>query len=71
VIDDQIGDNQWILGERFSAADIYMFMLTTWLSPSLGHPSTDQLPNVKRIADAVMLRPSVQRVYADWIAAQR
>ena len=71
VINDQIGDNQWILGERFSAADLYMFMLTTWLSPSLGHTSTDELPNVKRIADAVMSRPSVQRVYADWIAAQR
>ena len=31
VIDDQISDNQWILGQQFSAADIYLFMLTTWL----------------------------------------
>ena len=31
VIDDQIGDNKWVLGERFSAVDIYLFMLTTWL----------------------------------------
>ncbi len=30
VIDDQISDNQWILGQQFSAADIYLFMLTTW-----------------------------------------
>jgi len=70
VIDDQIGDNQWVMGERFSAADIYLIMLTTWLSASKGHPSTDEFPNVKRIADAVQLRPSVQIVYRNWIAEQ-
>ena len=69
VIDDQIGDNDWMLGDRFSAADIYLFMLTTWLNASRGHPSTDEFPNVKRIAEAVMQRPSVQRVYEEWIAA--
>ena len=69
VIDDQIGENKWVLGERFSAVDIYLFMLTTWLAPSRGHPTTDEFPNVMRIAEAVMSRPSVQLVYADWIAA--
>mgnify|MGYP001819391967 CR=1 FL=1 len=68
VIDDQIGDNQWVLGDRFSAADIYLFMLTTWLNIPRGHPSTDEFPNVARIADAVMQRPSVQLVYEKWIA---
>jgi len=38
VIDDQIGDNRWVLGHQFSAVDIYLFMLTTWLRPSRGHP---------------------------------
>lgn len=70
VIDDQIGDNEWVLGERFSAVDIYLFMLTTWLLPSRDHPSTDEFPNVKRIADAAMSRPSVQLVFAEWIAEQ-
>ena len=69
VIDDQIGERRWCLGERFSAVDIYLFMLTTWLSPSLGHPTTDEFPNVRRIAEAVMPRPSVRLVYADWLAA--
>ena len=68
VIDDQIGDNEWVLGEHFSAVDIYLFMLTTWLKTSRGHPTTDQFPNVKRISDAVMSRPSIQVVYLDWIA---
>lgn len=67
VIDDQIHDNEWVLGGRFSAADIYLFMLTTWLRPSRGQPSTEEFPNVKRIADAVMNRPSVRLVYEQWI----
>ena len=69
VVDDQIGERKWCLGERFSAVDIYLFMLTTWLSPSRGHPTTDEFPNVRRIAEAVMPRPSVRLVYADWLAA--
>lgn len=67
VIDDQIGDNEWVLGDRFSAADIYLFMLTTWLRPARGHPTIDEFPNVKRIADLVVQRPSVQLVYEPWI----
>ena len=67
VIDDQIGDNEWVLGEHFSAVDIYLFMLTTWLRPSRGQPSLDEFPNVKRIAEAVLPRKSVQLVYKEWI----
>lgn len=71
VIDDQIGDKQWILGDRFSAADIYLFMLTTWINTSRGHPPVDEFPNIKRIADTVMTRSSVQLVYENWIAENR
>ena len=67
IIDGQIGDNRWVLGDQFSAADIYLFMLTTWLDPSRGHPSVKGFSNVHRIADAVALRPSVQRVYGNSI----
>jgi glutathione S-transferase len=65
IINDQIGDNKWILGDQFSAADIYLFMLTTWLEPSRGQPAVQEFPNVKRIADAVVLRPSVRLVYGN------
>ena len=68
VIDDQIGDKQWLLGDRFSLADIYLFMLTTWLRTGKGHPSLDEFPNVKRIADVVVQRPSVKLVYEPWIS---
>ena len=65
IINDQIGDNEWILGDQFSAADIYLFMLTTWLEPLRGQPAVQEFPNVKRIADAVVLRPSVRLVYGN------
>ena len=65
VIDDQIGDNKWLLGDKFSAADIYLFMLTTWLRASRGHPSVSEFPNVERIAKAVSERPSTQLVYKE------
>lgn len=70
VVDDQIADNDWMRGPAFSAADIYLFMLTTWLKPERGHPSRDEFPNVKRVTDAVMRRPSIQKVYKKWIAEQ-
>jgi len=68
VIDNQIGDNEWVLGANFSAADIYLFMLTTWLRPAVGHPDIGAFPNVKRITDVVVKRPSIQRVYEPWIS---
>ena len=68
VINDQIGDNRWMLGERFSALDIYLFMLTTWLRPSRGHPTVSEFPNVERIARSVLARDSIQLVYENWIA---
>lgn len=63
VIEDQIGGSQWVLGERFSAVDIYLYMLTTWLSAEKGHPELGEFPNVQRIARAVAERESVREVY--------
>jgi glutathione S-transferase len=70
VIDDQIGNNKWMVGDRFSAADIYLFMLTTWLKPKRGQPSIRDFPNVQRISDAVAQRSSIQLVYKEWISEQ-
>ncbi len=67
VIDDQIGNSEWVLGTRFSATDVYLFMLTTWLRSAKGHPAISEFPNAKRIADKVLRRPSVQHVYQPWI----
>lgn len=74
VVDDAIGDQDWLLGNRFSAADIYLFMLTTWLSKPLHHPPVTEFKNVNRIALKVMQRPSVRKVYeryiSDWESGQ-
>ncbi len=67
VIDNAIGHGEWMLGQKFSAVDIYLFMLTTWLSDEHGHPSIEEFPNVIRIVDAVVERPSVRKVYSSFI----
>jgi glutathione S-transferase len=68
VVDDAIGGKDWLLGKRFSAADIYLFMLTTWLSESHQHPTIDTFSNVKRVATKVMQRSSVRSIYASRIS---
>ena len=42
-------------------------MLTTWLRKTKDHPELTEFPNVKRVADKVLQRESVQKVYAEWI----
>ena len=64
VVDDAIGNQQWLLGSQFTAVDIYLFMLTTWLRDEHGHPRIQEFNNVSRIATAVMKRPSVRMVYS-------
>ena len=64
VVDNAIGEQQWLLGSQFTAVDIYLFMLTTWLRDEHGHPRVQEFSNVSRIATAVMKRPSVRMVYS-------
>ena len=64
IIDSQIGVNEWVLGYKFSAVDIYLFMLTTWLNESRGHPSVQEFPNVSRIAGRVLARQPTRLVYS-------
>ena len=63
VVDDALKGKKWLLGDQFSAADIYMYMLTTWLDETRGHPSLETFSNVARVAEAVHARPAVCRVY--------
>ena len=69
IVDEAIGQKPWLLGESFSAADIYLFMLSTWLSVEYRHPDLGQFPNVKRISDKVKQRPSVTKAYPALIGA--
>jgi glutathione S-transferase len=50
----------YLLGERFCAADISAYMLSTWQQCC---PRTyERFPSLKRLADLVAARPAMQRV---------
>ena len=68
VMDDAIGDNPWVLGDKLSAVDIYMFMISTWLREKHDHPMPSEFSNVHRICEKMIKRPSVQLVYTTYIS---
>ena len=59
IVDDALADGAWLLGERFSACDIYMLMLTTWFEPPEALYETH--PNIARCAQLTATRPAVAR----------
>ena len=58
VIANQLGAGPWLLGERFSAADLYLFMLIRWGRGMPRPPRT--LPPLGRLAERVLARPAVK-----------
>jgi glutathione S-transferase len=61
-IAQQLGDGPWLLGERFSAADLFLFMLIRW-GRGMARPPRS-LPNLDALAGRVLARPSVQAAIA-------
>lgn len=62
VISEQLGDKTWLLGDRFSAADILLFILIRW---GRGMPRPPRsLPNLSALAERVIAHPSVQEALA-------
>jgi glutathione S-transferase/GST-like protein len=63
VLNEALSPGPYLLGETFSAVDIYLWMLTQW------HPDIPQLheanPRIRRHADLVLSRPAVARVWAE------
>jgi glutathione S-transferase len=62
VIADQLGDGRWLLGERFSAADLFLFMLVRWGREMPNPPRA--LPRLAAHAERVLARPPVQAALA-------
>jgi len=61
VISEQLGDKTWLLGERFSAADLFLLMLIRW---GRGMPRPPRsLPNLGAFAERVLARPAVQKAF--------
>ncbi len=61
VISEQLGGKTWILGDRFSAADLFLFMLIRWGRGMPRPPRT--LPNLNALAERVIARPAVQAAF--------
>jgi len=59
VISEQLGDKTWLLGDRFSAVDLFLFMLIRW---GRGMPRPPRsIPNLNALAERVLARPAVQK----------
>jgi glutathione S-transferase len=59
IVEDALSRGGWLLGDRFSACDIYLHMLTTWFEPPGALYA--RFPNIARAAAAVEARPAAAR----------
>lgn len=62
VISGQLGSGPWLLGERFSAADLFLLMLVRWGQNMPRAPR--ELPQLWNHAQRVLARPAVQATFA-------
>lgn len=59
VVDDALAHGEWLLGERFSACDIYLHMLTTWFEPP--EALYRRFSGIAHVAKAIEDRPACAR----------
>lgn len=60
IVEDRLGDpGPWLLGERFSAADIFLVMLSTWFESRWD--LFEMCPNVERCFALAAERPALRR----------
>lgn len=57
-----LGDGPWLLGARFSAADLYLLMMVRW-GRTLPRPARE-IPELGAHAARVLARPAVQAAFA-------
>ena len=58
----QLGKGPWLLGDRFSAADLFLLMLVRW-GRAMPNPPRDT-PDLAAHAARVLARPAVQAAFA-------
>ena len=61
VIASQLADGPWLLGGRFSAADLFLLMLVRW-GRAMPHPPRS-VPQLASHARRVLARPAVQAAF--------
>ncbi len=63
VIEKHLASNgPFFLGDKISAADLYLTMLSRWARPMANPPRSR--PHIAKLLDAVTARPAVLRAYA-------
>jgi glutathione S-transferase len=62
-VDEQLAGKQFVLGDRFSVADAYLFVVTTWAP----HVKVDlgRFTNLANFMERVAQRPAVQKAMSD------
>jgi glutathione S-transferase len=56
-----LSGNRWLLGDKFSAADLYLFMFIRWGRVLPTPPKNNDV--LRRYAEAVAARPAVQKAF--------
>jgi glutathione S-transferase len=63
IIDDALDPGPYLLGEMYSAVDIFLWMLIQW------HPAPDRLfenaERIKRVAGLIQARPAIARTWLE------
>jgi glutathione S-transferase len=60
-IAEHLASHRWLLGEQFSAADLYLFMFIRWGRALPNPPKNTEV--LRRYAEAVAARPAVQTAF--------
>ena len=68
LIADQLGAGPWLLGERFSAADLFLLMLVRW-GRAMPRPPRS-LPPLAAHSERVLARPAVRAAFAAEVLAE-
>jgi len=63
-VDRRLGDRQWALGERYSVCDPYLLVFYIWSQREDVVGDMPDLPNYRRVAQAVLARPATRRALA-------
>ncbi|MCC3305392.1 glutathione S-transferase family protein [Sneathiella sp. HT1-7] len=66
LIEDEMFEGPWVMGENYSIADIYLFTITQWMEGDGVDPA--DFPKLLAHRKAMLARPAVARVIAEHAA---